>query len=306
MARHRVDGLVIEADVPLPGLPAAAGGPFDWSVEVRRGPLPADDGGVEWTGRIDSEEGTWARYGRCEGRSVVRLEGLCELSADPARRAATVRHAGEPARDALVLRRCLPYLVARTGRLAFHAACVAFPGGAVVLCAHAGTGKSTLATAFDARGVPVLADDHVAVDAEPGKAPVAHASVPWIEVSGETRTAFRPEVPADGPRTLPYRTPRPAAAVRVAEVAFLRRGPALAVTPLPAAEAFPRLLRDVLFVGDPRDASEHEARFDAMKRLLEAVPACEIAVPDGLPALGQALAPLAARWATPATRPVRA
>jgi hypothetical protein len=297
MPRYLVDGLSIEVEAALPGLRERRSGPTDWRIRFDRAAVPTDDAGVAWTGAIESEEaGTWARYGRRGSCVLLRLAGTCELVADRAEGTATIRHPAGASRDARVLRRCLPYLAALRGSLVLHAACAAFPAGAVLLCAEAGTGKSTLATALDARGVPVLADDHVAIRIGEGSPPVAHPSVPWVEVSTPSLLAFRPgEAAGDGGAT-PYRTPRPDGPVPVREVAFVSRAAALSRVPLPAARALPRLVKDVLFVGDPDDAAEHAGRLDAAARLLGAVAVTSVTVPDGLDALRAALGDVERLW----------
>lgn len=57
----------------------------------------------------------------------------------------------------------LGFTLRRRGVLAFHASAVLIDGHATVLLGPSGAGKSTTAAAFAAAGVPVLADDVVAV-----------------------------------------------------------------------------------------------------------------------------------------------
>lgn len=53
----------------------------------------------------------------------------------------------------------IPYALAQSGRLIIHSSAVSTPLGAVCLLGASGRGKSTLATAFHAEGMPLMADD---------------------------------------------------------------------------------------------------------------------------------------------------
>jgi hypothetical protein len=178
-----------------------------------------------------------------------------------------------------------------------HAAAVAFPAGAVLFCADARTGKSTLALALDAVGVPVLGDDHVALESPRPGGIVAHASVPWVEVAEGSVRAFRPDVRharREGPVRLV--TPRPTDPVPVVGLVGLHRGARVARRRISGTRLLPRLLRRFAFVGDPSDAGETAARFDAALRLVATVPCLSVRVPEGLRPLRDALPCLQAWW----------
>lgn len=57
----------------------------------------------------------------------------------------------------------IPSLLVEAGELLLHAAAVRTEAGAVVVCGPSGRGKSTLAAVLDALGMPMLAEDVVAV-----------------------------------------------------------------------------------------------------------------------------------------------
>jgi hypothetical protein len=222
--------------------------------------------------------------------------------ADPARGVAVVRHARPRDEDALVLRRALPYLSALRGRLVLHAASIVLPAGAVVFCADARTGKSTLALALDAAGFPVLGDDHVSLEVRPDAVVVAHASVPWVEVSARSVRAFRPDVrrpDREGP--VRVKTARPRPGVPVAGIVLLRRGSGLSRRRISGARLLPKLLRRFAFVGDPSDARETSERFDAALRLVTGVPCTSLMLPAGLSRLNKSLARIGTWWAVQPT-----
>lgn len=73
-------------------------------------------------------------------------------------------------------------LIHQRGLLALHANAFLHRGEAVLVLAHSGTGKSTLAAAMKERGCAVLADDVCAVHAAPGEAPLIYPGVPQIKL----------------------------------------------------------------------------------------------------------------------------
>jgi hypothetical protein len=285
-----VDGMRVEIPFPVPGLPPADEALPDWRVEVERGPPSDGLEDVAWTGDVRHEGEPWARFGRSPRGNVVLLEGLGALAAAPARKRATLRHDAGPDGDVAVLRRLSPYLATLAGRLVLHAAAVALPAGAVLFVGAAGAGKSTLALGFDAAGVPVLADDHVVVDAPLEGAVVARASFPFVDASAEARLALRPECAGGGEkRSVPVRTTRRPPTWPVLGVAFVERGAGPERHFLRPVDAVMRLFRESMFVADPADGRAQVERLDACLRLLFAAPPCRLVVPVGLRALEGAL-----------------
>ncbi len=137
----------------------------------------------------------------------------------------------------------LPLAALLNGLEPFHASAVDFDGGAVLLVAGSGTGKTSLGLRLVAGGAAFLADDVAALEARgdelmvhpgPAVANVArdtHAAVGGAlgEVLGETMDGLRVAIPRAG-RPVPLR-----------RIYFLRRGPSvteLAIEPAPE----PRLL----------------------------------------------------------------
>lgn len=283
--RFVVDGMRLEGRIPALTASAFEGAP-DWSVQIVRGP-PTWPEHVTWTGEVRADDRAWARFGRTpEGLRLIHLEGLGVLEVGRTGEA-TLRHERGQDADADVLRHALPYLVPVGGGLALHAAAAVIDGHARLLCAASGVGKSTLALALDRAGVPVLGDDHVAV----GRAPegfVAWPSGDALAAWPASRRAFDADDGTPGKRSLLLRTKRPDRAP-VGTLAFLRRGPRVAVHPVPVAEALRRLLADVLFQTDPADDEETRRRLDLAADLVEGTAPFELEVPDGLDRLAAAL-----------------
>jgi hypothetical protein len=88
------------------------------------------------------------------------------------------------------VRRVLPRLVQLRGRALFHAATLATPAGAIMICGFSGAGKSTLAASLHQRlGWPILGDDMAVVEATavPG---LVHATGGSVSLWEETRTGL--------------------------------------------------------------------------------------------------------------------
>jgi len=77
-------------------------------------------------------------------------------------------------------------LLHQRGYLLLHASCIELPGGAVAFVANKGTGKSTLAAAFVRRGMPIVADDLIAVEISGSNngngIPIVHPGFPQMKL----------------------------------------------------------------------------------------------------------------------------
>jgi hypothetical protein len=181
--RYLLYGLSAESDRPLPGLraePDAA--PADLRVSV--GSHPADPSsistpwyvadrrnaaGVPTLAAFRSADGAWLR---------LRYADATEFTLDAAGTRVGCTWAAP-----LTLEDACTYLFGPVcglvlrlrGAACVHASAIAVGGGALLVCGHAGAGKSTTAAAFAARGRKVLADDVAALDAEGGRVTVRAA-----------------------------------------------------------------------------------------------------------------------------------
>jgi len=139
----------------------------------------------------------------------------------------------------------LLFLLARTGRTPMHAAGVMFGDTALVLAGPSGSGKSTLSLAAMTRGLPILSDDTLYIQLQPG-----------VRIWGFRRPIH--VFPADAPRfnhatrlrggklkaviPLSPGAAGPAVADK-AMLVLLERGDRLALTPIDAETALAGLSR---------------------------------------------------------------
>lgn len=177
----RAFGLVIQANIPIPGLEnaaVAAVSDVPLRVELREGlRLVPDDavraGRVLGVMRETDEEDSPAvvvRHLAAEGLYLFAYRDGTGFVIDPA--GTHVRGtwaAGATLEDTAtyLLGPILAFVLRLRGLLAVHASAVEVEGGAVLLAGPSGAGKSTTAAAFALNGWPVLTDD-VAVIAARG------------------------------------------------------------------------------------------------------------------------------------------
>jgi hypothetical protein len=147
------------------------------------------------------------------------------------------------------LRAVLPLAWHLQGGEALHAAAVRGPAGVIVLCATAGTGKSTTAWGLAARGLTPWADDAVAVELM-GETPMAYPLPFRPRLLPDTAARLGT---ADGAVVAPAAEPVPVTAVCVLERTDSPDAPVVAVTPLTGADALSPLLANAYYfaTGDP-------------------------------------------------------
>jgi len=179
----------------------------------------------------------------------------------------------------------LAFVLRLRGLVALHASAVEMDGGAVLLVGPSGAGKSTTAAAFALNGWPVLTDD-VAVVAPRGECLEVVPSYPRVRLWGEAvrgllgRSEALPLLtPTWDKRYLPLGTGQAGFSARPLPVRalFLLRGredaaAAPRIEPVPPLAAFPAILANVLASqGVPDDQAGDDFRFSS--RLAERVPA---------------------------------
>ena len=158
-------GLAVHSELPLPGLPGAADDAP--RVEVRYGPVPAQDGHLRIT-----DEGALALQVPKVGRFLV--SGGDSIVIDPA------PDAGERELRVYLLGSAFGALLHQRGLLPLHANCVEIAGRAVAFVGRSGAGKSTLAHWFQRHGHAILADDVAAI--APTDPPLALPGVPRLRM----------------------------------------------------------------------------------------------------------------------------
>jgi hypothetical protein len=186
-------GLVVRSDRELAGLDeASAGAPVDVTLALGSGSHPApalSAGAVHYMGPLgpDAQPSVEVRRGADEGFWFRYPDGT-EFTLD---RDAT--KIGASWADASTLEDTATYLLGPVlgfalrirGVLALHASAVLIDGRAVALVGPSGAGKSTTAAAFAAAGIPVLADDVLAVRAR-GDDVLAYPSYRVLRLWGES------------------------------------------------------------------------------------------------------------------------
>ena len=293
---HTAFGIVFGSDRLIPGLPRAPGG-ADAGVRVHLGRMPG------WLADGDASAAPWAPAARnlASGGAGVRIDAvgggawLCLTYADGTRflldRAGTELWAAwqGPYEDAAsyLLGPVLGLLLRLRGVLALHASAVSAGGAAAALAGASGAGKSTLAAAFARAGRPVLGDDVAALEEGDGGFSVipAHPQLRlWPDAAGALFGA------ADAlPRLAPGWDKRcldlsaagafAAAALPLAAVYVLGEGDGARVEPL-APPAALLALTPLAFAAALLDEALRRREFEALSRLVRAVPVRRLRVPD--------------------------
>ena len=163
MTRYRCYGLVLASEIELPDLGAPLTGSDDADVVISLGNLPGPPPGAD-----ELPHGLW-REGPAAGvevPGVARYEVRAgrEMVVDP------VQGADPRSVRLFLLGSMLGALMMQRGHLVLHGNAFRVgpeddPACAVVV-GHSGSGKSTLAAELDRRGIDVLSDDVVPVDAD--------------------------------------------------------------------------------------------------------------------------------------------
>lgn len=177
--------------------------------------------------------------------------------------------------------------------LLLHAATVEKDGRAVILTGESGAGKSTLAALLGERGWRLMGDEFALLDLATG------ALMPFpraVSLKNDAIAVLEAEVGEDrfGPRlegtpkgAIRHLRPNDAAIRRMEEgampalILFPRFGPAQAVRAVGRAEVFMRLTQ-----ASTNYVALGRAGFDALRRLVESVPALAIDYPDTDSAVG--------------------
>lgn len=269
MQRLAVAGLTVEVDADdalaaqLPAPQAAflaPPGPADFRVRAswrdltqERGAIAFDSGGV-WQ-RYAADGPSRYRFGvdtRAYPYKVATLDferGQGEVELHAACYAGLTPEVLEYPLDEMIW----GHLLARRGGALLHACGRAGPAGGDVCVAHSGGGKSTLSMLLEQHGrrSQVLSDERIAIREEDGT--FAMYGTPWHGDAGL------------------YRNVR----ARIARVLFLAHGAENVLTLLPPALAAARLYACAFPpAGDARLA---QATLDTLARLVERVPAFELA-----------------------------
>jgi len=295
MAVHRVSGLSLAADIPLPELPRARGAAADCRFRLLPPRRPAG-GPPAWLHRWRRDNrSAWISLGRTRRGYLLRFAGVADflLSRDgsvifgcprPGVPALTIRH--------LLLDQVLPMVLAHRGHLALHASAVAAVGGALAFAGKTGWGKSTLCASLARAGGPPLADDCLVIEERRGRA-VAVPSYPGLRLWPDSARALSrgrlggtPVADYSDKRRLNPGHPsarRPAATPLRAIYVLAAPGTAkkVRISRLAPREAVGRLLAHTHRL-DVTDRVRLAAELEALSRLASRVPVFELCFPHDL------------------------
>lgn len=161
----RAFGLVIDSDIPLPGLPKTDGTP---DIQIRRAIVP------EWTGdapirygercRIRNQE-WYVRFKALPFTGLIRDGHLVQFEADPEQDEVASLH---------VLGSCTGALLFQRGLVPLHGNTIVTPTGAAMFVGKIGAGKSATTLALLRHGHRLLADDISAVAFETNETGAPH------------------------------------------------------------------------------------------------------------------------------------
>ena len=295
MAMHRVSGLWLEADIPLPELPRASALRADCRFQLlpprRRAAAPP-----AWLHRWRRDDGgVLVSLGRAGRDYLVRFTGLADFlisreadlvrcRARPGISPATVRH--------LLLDQVIPMVLAHRGRLALHASAAITGDGALAFAGKAGWGKSTICASLAHAGGSPLADDCLVIVGRRGRF-FAIPSYPGLRLWPDTvkalgRRVHDSELVSDHSEKrritsrrsdIRRRSPVPLRAIYVLSPPRRRR--VIRIARIEPREAVGRLLAHTHRL-DLTDRSRLVAELDALSRLAARVPVFELAFPRDL------------------------
>lgn len=158
--------LVIDSDMPLPGLCPAHGAA---SIVVARAAVDLEARAGAWIQqwRVDDAP-AWLSCARVDEGYALRFTGVADVLIDVrARRIVYEPHDGASldAVAAVLAGQVIPRVMTLDGTPVLHASAVAVDGRAIVLTGESGAGKSTFAAAVCAAGGELIADDFVPLSA---------------------------------------------------------------------------------------------------------------------------------------------
>lgn len=302
-------GVVLESDIPLPGL-CPARGPA--ALSVARGAVQADSAEIDWIQRWIGDDGrAWLACGRAGGAYVLRFSGTADVLVDPGVRqivwspppAAVPRttRSDVDAMGTLLAGQVVPRVLSLDGTPVLHAAAVALDGEALVLAGESGAGKSTLAAALCAAGAELLADDFAVLQASGGGrvlclptstcVNLAPASIALLGHGSRLPRSVRDCAPA-----------RPLRAIFLLDAAA---GQDVVLEQVPGRDAFMRLFR-LAYRLDSMAPSIVRAEFARLATVTATVPVQILRVPRGPQALAASVAAIRSFTRTPGSRKDRA
>jgi hypothetical protein len=297
---YRAYGLLLGCDEPLPELEAVERRPdveVDVQIHMRAGAAPTllpaawqpslvAAGGEICLESRETAEGYWLRSQGLATAEVSRAADRVRIFADADTPAETLRH--------FLLDCILPLSLTLRGLETLHASAVLVDGAAVAFLAPSGTGKSTLAAHFSAKGHDVLCDDCLAIELD-GDRVLAVPAYPGLRLWPDSWPTVGPgTVQPTAPvahnsskrRVTPLAARSPAARFPLRALFVLERAqtPPPSVERLSGAHAVMALVRSS-FRLDHSDPAVLRRQLEHWGQLLPLVPAYRLVVPEGLHSL---------------------
>jgi hypothetical protein len=302
---YRFCGFILSSDQPLPGLKATSritdtpNNLITVHLNAVSGEYPEPS---EWFMRQDAPDGyPWSARAKTPEGYFLRFPELADFLIDSRGHdvSCVARHpeSYDHTIRALLIDHVLPAVIALRGRYVLHAAAVRTTAGVCIFAGYSGAGKSTIAAQLATVGNDFLTDDCLVLE-EQGDRIVATGSHPSLKLCDDAIAFLRPgcagESVADytSKRRLPLtslgatRTLEP---LPVARLYFLTRGDddeAVAISEplirrLSARDTFFRLVKHSIRL-DSVNRTMLEREFQFTRRMVNAVPAALLALPNDL------------------------
>jgi hypothetical protein len=195
-------GLVLKCDTFLPELQPLASTPDQADLNLYFRTLPPPDEGHTWSRHPrfisrrpqDQSGDTWLRIMLRSDEQFIRLlygDGV-EFTIDKDTRNLWVRAPDDlevDYIDSYLVNQGLGFIMRLRERTCLHASAIAVDGGAVLVSAPSGYGKSTLAAYFALQGYPILADDISALDIV-GEQVLVQPAYPRLRLTPDTASTL--------------------------------------------------------------------------------------------------------------------
>ena len=162
-ATYAIADVALASSVPLPEL-APLRAAADWTFALAGTPVAA--AAPRWFHAWRAQGRRVVSFSRLPSGYLLRFHGKADFAIDLERRSircARRQNAGLSTIRHLLLDQVMPLLLSCDTRLVLHAAAVATRHGAIAFAGSTGSGKSTIAAAIAALGLPLLCDDCLVV-----------------------------------------------------------------------------------------------------------------------------------------------
>lgn len=189
--------------------------------------------------------------------------------------------------------RVFGYLLQQRGLLALHGSAIALDGGAVAFLGRSGSGKSTTAASLTAKGLPIVADDVVAVDAR-GGIPIVYPAYPQLKLSPDIAEflGFDPNVlqhinPRESHRIVRLAAGYSPDPLPLRRIYILAEGESIEVQRLGQQESMVELVRNSYAHKLLKDGVDLSSHFFQCAKVAKSVPICRLVRPIDLDSLSK-------------------